>query len=306
MSIGKMIERFEGTAGRAALEEVLLDQKLVVGDKDLAKHLADIGSLLEVGQDHVLIEQEGQDTDVYLIITGQFKIKVYDREVAIRNQGEHIGEMAALVVTTKRAATAVAMEASIVLKISAIDFKSAANNYPRIWHYITRQLVERLHQRNTLVRPSHQSARIFIICSTEALSIAREIETLLEHDTFFVKIWTEGTFRASQYTLESLEEQLDKSDFAIAIAQPDDEITSRGLSQATPRDNVIFELGMFVGRLGRMRSILLEPRGDEVHLPSDLKGLTTITYKPASGKDPARLGPACNELRKIFNEYGPR
>ncbi|MNP56625.1 putative nucleotide-binding protein containing TIR-like domain protein [compost metagenome] len=83
-------------------------------------------------------------------------------------------------------------------------------------------------------------------------------------------------------------------------------MTSRGQSQGAPRDNVIFELGMFVGRLGRMRSILVEPRGDEVRLPSDLKGLTTITYRPAADKEPAKLGPVCTSLREIFNDLGPR
>lgn len=306
MSTGKMIERFEGAAGRSTLEEVLLDQKLVVGNEALAQRLAEVGSLMELDQDQVLIEEDAQDTDVYLIITGQFKIKVHDREVATRGQGEHVGEMAALVVTAKRSATVIATEASIVLKVSAADFKAAANDHPRIWQYVTRQLVERLNQRNDLVRPAHQSARIFIISSAEALPIAREIERQLEHDKFFAKVWTEGTFRGSQYALESLEMQLDECDFAIAIAQPDDEVASRGQSQGAPRDNVIFELGMFVGRLGRRRSILLEPRGDEVRLPSDLNGLTTVTYRPACDKDPARLGPACTELREIFNELGPR
>lgn len=306
MSTEKMIERFEGVAGRPALEEVLLEQKLVLGNEALAKRLVEAGSLVELEQDQILIEQGGQDTDVFFIITGQLKIKVHDREVAIRGQGEHVGEMSALVVTAKRSATVVATESSVVLKVSAVDFKAAANDFPRIWQSVTRALVERLHQRNALVRPSHKSARVFIISSKEALPIAREIERQLEHDTFFVKIWTEGTFRASKYTIESLEEQLDESDFAIAIAQPDDEVESRGQSQGAPRDNVIFELGMFVGRLGRMRSILLEPRGDEVRLPSDLKGLTTITYRPASGKEQAKLGPACTSLREIFNELGPR
>lgn len=307
MTAGKMIERFEGPAGRAELEEALLQQKLVLGNDDLARQLADIGSLEEVPTDRVLITQGGQDTDVYFIITGRFQVRVHGREVAVRGPGEHVGEMSALVSTAARSASLISTEPSIVLKVSAADFKAAANKFPRVWQQITRQLVERLHQRNHLVRPTHQSARVFIICSAEALPIARAIENHFEHDRFFVKIWTEGVFRASQYPIESLEEQLDESDFAIAIAQPDDNVTSRDVTQVTPRDNVIFELGLFVGRLGRMRSLLLEPRGEEVRLPSDLKGLTTIGYRPALGKDlPVSLGPACNQLRDIFNELGPR
>ena len=103
-----------------------------------------------------------------------------------------------------------------------------------------------------------------------------------------------------------LEAMVEDCDFAIAVAQPDDQAESRGESRQTPRDNVIFELGMFVGKLGRKRSLLLEPRGDGVKLPSDLLGLTTISYRPANGEEPARLGPACTELSKIIKELGPR
>ena len=61
-------------------------------------------------------------------------------------------------------------------------------------------------------------------------------------------MWTDGVFRASWYPVESLEAQIDQSDFAIAIVQPDDITIKRGVEVATARDNVIFELGLFIGR----------------------------------------------------------
>lgn len=307
MTSQTLLARFSGATGRPSLEEALSQQKLVLGNEALAIRLADVGTLEEVAQGQTLITQGAHDSDVFFIISGRFSVKVHGREVATRSQTEHVGEMSALVATAARSATVIATEPSIVLKVSATEFKEAANAFPRVWLQVTRHLVERLHQRNNLVRPAHQSARVFIICSVEALPIAREIEAQFEHDKFFVKIWTDGVFRASQYPIESLEDQLDESDFAIAIAQPDDEITSRKETQRSPRDNVIFELGLFVGRLGRLRSFLLEPRGDEVRLPSDLTGLTTIGYRPAPDKGGMpSLGLACTQLRTIFNELGPR
>lgn len=302
----EMIKRFEATEGRAALEEALLQQRIVLGNDALAAYLADVGTLTSVDAGTTIIHQGAHDTDVFFILTGQFQIKVHGRDVAKRGPTELVGEMSAVVSTAPRSATVVALEPSVVFKVSAQDFKEAANKFPRVWQQITRQLVDRLHQRNSLVRPAHQSARVFIICSVEALPIARAIEMQLEHDKVYVKIWADGVFRASKYPIESLEDQLDESDFAIAIAQPDDSVTTaRGVTKDTPRDNVIFELGLFVGRLGRLRSILLEPRGEEVHLPSDLSGLTTIGYR--TDRDPAsNVSSACNRLRELFNELGPR
>ncbi|WP_455230411.1 Pycsar phage resistance system effector protein PycTIR [Geopseudomonas aromaticivorans] len=308
MTTGKLIDRFAGASGRAVLEEVLLEQKLVLGNQDLARRLAEVGTLEEIAKDAVLITQDAEDSDVFFIITGHFQVKVHDREVATRGGGDHVGEMAALVATAKRAATVGATEPSIVLKVSAADFKSIADAYPSVWRQVTRQLIDRLHQRNDLVLPTHEFSHVFIICSVEALPIARAIESHLQHEKLFVKTWTHGVFRASQYAIESLEEQLDECDFAIAIAQPDDAVTIREETKNTPRDNVIFELGMFVGRFGRKRTFLIEPRGDEIHLPSDLKGLTTLTYRATTDAKllPSALSPACNELRTIFAELGPR
>ena len=104
---------------------------------------------------------------------------------------------------------------------------------------------------------------------------------------------------------ESLETQLDQSDFAIAIGQPDDVTLSRGESTASPRDNVIFELGFFMGRLGRHRSFLLEPHGEQVKLPSDLSGINVVTYRYDKKDLAAAIGPACNRIREIIKELGP-
>ncbi|MDG7001889.1 MAG: nucleotide-binding protein, partial [Nitrososphaerota archaeon] len=112
-------------------------------------------------------------------------------------------------------------------------------------------------------------------------------------------------FRASWYPVESLERQLDQSDFAIAIAQPDDITQSRGASTPSPRDNVIFELGLFIGRIGRLRSFLIEPRGEEIKLPSDLSGITALPYKYDPTDIAAAMGPACNRIRAIIRELGP-
>ncbi|TJW06406.1 MAG: cyclic nucleotide-binding protein, partial [Mesorhizobium sp.] len=131
------------------------------------------------------------------------------------------------------------------------------------------------------------------------------IQNALSRD-FLVVPWTDGVFKVASYPLQSLEDELEKCDFAIAVAHADDMTESRGRDWPSPRDNVVFELGLFMGRLNRQRAILMEPREEKVKLPSDLAGVTTIPYRYVPGEDAAALmGPACNELRDHINRLGP-
>jgi len=70
---------------------------------------------------------------------------------------------------------------------------------------------------------------------------------------------------------------------------------------------VLFELGLFMGKLTRYRTILVHPRVSGLKLPTDLQGLTLLAYDPGLPKDmPALLGPACNDIRKIVANLGVR
>jgi CRP/FNR family transcriptional regulator, cyclic AMP receptor protein len=93
----------------------------------------------------------------------------------------------------------------------------------------------------------------------------------------------------------------------VAIAQADDIVNTRGSAKPTIRDNVVFELGLFMGRLSRHRTILLHPSTPGLKLPSDLHGLNMASY--ASGKPEdltARISTACNDIRKIIRQLGVR
>ena len=161
-------------------------------------------------------------------------------------------------------------------------------------------------QRNSLVRCSNERPVLFVISSKEALPIAQEIQLALSHDMLVV-VWPDGVFFASGYPLEALEAALADADFALAIAQPDDVVTSRGEDQPAPRDNVVFELGFFMGHLGRRRTLLLQPAVQPLKLPSDLQGLTAINYRVGEKKHlAALLGPACHEIRKAVEQLGVR
>ena len=97
------------------------------------------------------------------------------------------------------------------------------------------------------------------------------------------------------------------SDFAILVVSPDDMIQSRGVSECTPRDNVVFELGLFIGEIGRERTFMVRPREGDIRIPTDLLGITPVNY--AEGTDEtlaARLAVVCTTLRRTILQMGPR
>lgn len=150
--------------------------------------------------------------------------------------------------------------------------------------------------------------RVFIASSVEHVDLAYAVQEGLEHDVE-ATVWSQGVFSPSRSTMASIVDQLDEADFAIFIMAPDDVTNMRSQSVSTVRDNVIFELGLFAGRLGHERCFMVVPRGnDDLHLPTDLLGLMPAAYD-ADRQDQnmvAALGPACNRIRKSMKQLGLR
>lgn len=300
-----MIDRFLGDDGRARRIDAMREQKIVAGFTPLAEELADTTEIVAVESGTTLIVQDAEDNDIFFIISGTFEVVVNGRCVAARGPGDCVGEMAAIEPTQRRSATVTAREYSILARLPESRFADIAFRHPEMYRYIARELARRLLQRNSTIGAYREKIRVFLISSGEAIEVARLIQNALSRD-FLVVPWTDGVFKVSNYPLQSLEDELDKSDFAIAVAHADDLTESRGQDWPSPRDNVIFELGLFMGRLNRQRAILMEPREEKVKLPSDLAGVTTIPYRYVPGEDAAALmGPACNELREHINRLGP-
>lgn len=301
-----MLNRFLEDDERRLLIEAIKCQKMVSGNHELAEKIAQITKLEEVESGRKIISQGDYTNEIFFIINGSFSVVVNGREIAIRNIGDHIGEMGAIEPTQARTASVIAKEKSLVAKISESEFNDLGERFPGLYKTIAKELSRRLSQRNQYVKPIHHRIRIFIICSVESLPVARLIHNSLQHDPYDVIIWSEGVFKVTNYTLETLENEVDQADFAIAIAHGDDVLESRSAQWPVPRDNVIFELGLFMGRLGRARAILMEPREGRVRLPSDFAGLTTIHYKYLPGNDEAsHIAPAVNALRTHIQNLGP-
>jgi len=300
-----LLSRYEGAGAKRLRVDAAFDSKLAGGNPVLAEKIAERAVVRGFLAGEALIEQDGDDNSVFILISGTCDVIVNGKIVNHRNPGDHIGEMAAIQPSQRRSATVLAREAVVAFELTEEAFSALAAEHPEIYRMIARELARRLLQRNAVTGVPRKQIRVFVISSVEALPIARAIQTAFEHDAFIVTVWTDGVFKVANYTLQSLEDEIDRSDFAIAIAHPDDVVESRQESWPKPRDNVIFELGLFMGRLGRARAILMEPRDEKVKLPSDLAGVTTIPYRYDPDSDTAALlAPACNRLRSHVLELG--
>jgi hypothetical protein len=128
---------------------------------------------------------------------------------------------------------------------------------------------------------SSKRPRVFIGSSTEGLQVSRALQADLYHDAEPI-LWSQGVFGLSAGTLESLVNECNNFDFAVFVLSPDDLIRRRNQRGNAPRDNVLFELGLFMGRLGRERTFFVYCAKDPLMLPSDLAGVTAATYLPPS------------------------
>jgi predicted nucleotide-binding protein len=302
-----MLERFTGATGERNLLDALASNEVVCGDTAAAQALANSGSLEEIGAGEFLIRQGGADNHILFICAGRVEILVNDRRVAIRAAGQTVGEMALIDPSAMRSAGVRALETTVVLQVSEPAFAATAQARPDLWRRLARQLANRLRQRNSLVRPTNPIPRLFIGSSVEGLPVARELQSALAHDNVLANIWTDGIFGPSRFTIEDLERELESSDFACLVLTPDDVILSREQDRPAPRDNVVFELGLFMGVAGRQRTLLVVPRDTEIKIPTDLLGLKPISYVSAVGASlAARIAPAASEVRKVVTALGAR
>ena len=302
-----MVNRFTGLDGKRLLVEALRRQAIIQGDLDLARKISEAVEVMRCNTGHRLITQDGSDNDLYFVLSGRFSIQVNDREVAVRVAEEHVGEMALVDPKAKRSASVVAIEDSVVAKISEAKFGELANQYVSLWKNIAQEMGDRLRQRNDLVRRRNKVTKLFIASSTEALPVASEIQAGLSKDPVAVTLWSEGVFGASDFSLEALERAAEEADFAVLVFSADDKLLSRGQELDAPRDNVVFELGLFIGAIGRKRTFIVLPQNTKIKIPTDLLGITPITYAVGDPENPSsKIGPICTELRRILNQRGPK
>ena len=299
----EMISRFRGEAGRNRLIWALRKQLILHDNETLCNELADQAELLQFESGEELIVQDDADNDIYFILAGRLSIVVNGREVAIRNSGQHVGEMVLIDPSARRSASVIAIEQTVVVKICETSFRLLAEKYQRIWPLLAVELADRLRQRNRLVAATNPRPVVFIGSSKESLPIAEAIKSNLEAKDLIVQLWTDGVFGASQFILAELERQVQESDFAVLVLGADDIVESRDEISNAPRDNVIFELGLFMGALSHERTFMVIPHDCDIKIPTDLLGLIPLKYQLGDSNNlAASLAAVCAQLRHIINK----
>lgn len=147
---------------------------------------------------------------------------------------------------------------------------------------------------------------VFIASSTEGLDFARAVELHLS-TVADVRVWADdpALVELSSTLIEVLEKAATESDFAVIVATEDDILISRGTESHATRGNVLFELGLFIGGIGRRRTFLLYGSTGALRLPSDLGGVVLSRFDAKA--DPSRsVARSCALIRRQVEIQGTK
>ena len=118
--------------------------------------------------------------------------------------------------------------------------------------------------------------RIFIGSSTEGLEVAKRIKTFFSSD-YDCFLWTDDIFKNNESFMETLVKSASLFDFGFLVFSADDESIVRNEHFETPRDNILFEYGLFLGRVGLDRAFVIAEK--ESKIPTDMLGITQTRYE---------------------------
>ncbi len=166
---------------------------------------------------------------------------------------------------------------------------------------------------NASQKPHHPPPHVFIGCSSAALPLGREIKKKLEARREIVAtVWDENLLDLGGIILDSLLRYVSSFDFAVLVLSADDFTGEKeGAATPSPRDNVIFELGLFMGVRGRRRTFAVIKAKDKesLKIPTDLDGYIALYLDPnelddkLDGKKYFINGKKyfTNQIKKLYN-----
>lgn len=276
-----MINRFLGKDNEPNLISALKRQTLINGNIEILDKIKSNIVLKSYKKDDIVFAQGDSSNEIYFILTGSVSVSINGRVVAIRNESTHFGEMSAINPAALRSATIKCLTDIVIGVLSEIDFRAICDEYPAILRSIAEELSNRLNQRNRLVRPVNPIPILFIASSSESLFVAQQFKNQLEDVHLKVNLWSDlGVFNLSRFPIQDLEDQVKASDFSLIVFGADDKILSRWRLFNGTRDNVLLELGLFVGALTHERAFIALPKNKKIKIPTDIIGINTLRFDP--------------------------
>lgn len=139
---------------------------------------------------------------------------------------------------------------------------------------------------------------VFIASSTEAIQVAEAVQIKLENE-MRIKPW-DNAFDLSSVTITTLISKTKEADYAVFVFHPDDKVFIRDKEYSSVRDNVVLELGMFIGALGLEKCFILVPKSTEsiFRLPSDLAGVTAAFYDEQEAELTDAVSASCAKIKQ--------
>ncbi len=135
---------------------------------------------------------------------------------------------------------------------------------------------------------------IFIASAGKSKDVADAVKLNFDNQAD-VDIWTEDIFMLNEGTLETLMNRASYYDFFIGVFAADDVAIINKKKRNVTRDNVIFEFGLFLGRIGLDRTFFVLEEG--VDLFSDWNGVTKTTFSRRENLV-AALGASCIRIKE--------
>lgn len=143
---------------------------------------------------------------------------------------------------------------------------------------------------------------VFIASSSEAISVAEAVHIKLEQEVR-VRLW-ENAFDLSSITITTLINKTKEADYSVFVFHPDDKTLIREKEYSSVRDNVLLELGMFIGALGLERCFILAPKSAEsvFRLPTDLAGVTATFYDDQEENYTDAVTGSCAKIKQAIKK----
>ena len=295
------VHPFVGKAGRARLIASLRRQEVVHDNAEVARLLAEVVDIVELRSGATIIEQDSDDDSLFFVLCGEAAVIVNGSTIAVRQQHQHVGEMALLDPCATRSAHVVARGNVVLARVSETCFAAIAAEHPELWRRLGMELGSRVRVRNRELRIPNPTPIVFVCYRNGSSELAPVLCEALETEGFVVRLWSDsGVFGAPHFAIDSFTAQVAGSDFALYVLGMDAALKNEVTCDA------VFELGVFVGLLGKERTMLLRPKALRLTLPSDHVGFSTVTYSPDPELQVEHAAAATNIVRRRIDKLGPR